>query len=188
PAGVRRGRCRRDPRSDADADARQDERFARTDNLTFPLRARETGQLSFASSAARTNFAASAPGTSPLTSSSLETTVQLSPTLSNVTLEETSSRFGFVPARPRPAERAIAKHDAWAAARSSSGLDFPPGASVRALHETGRSLNFPLETALTAPVPLRRSPFQTARASRVAAILFSSPPWLAPFCLACGPT
>src|SRR5205807_3185482 len=72
--------------------------------------------------------------------------------------------------RPRPAESAMAKHDAWAAASSSSGLDFPPGASVRALHETGRSLNLPLDTALTIPVPLIRSPFQTARASLVAAM------------------
>src|SRR4029078_8345053 len=70
----------------------------------------------------------------------------------------------------RPAESAIAKHEAWAAARSSSGLDFPPGASVRALHDTGSSLNFPLDAAVTTPVPLKRSPFQTARASLVAAM------------------
>src|SRR5207237_9397179 len=146
------------------------ERFALTDNLTLPLSARETGQLSLASSAALVNFAASAPGTSPLTSSSLETTVQLSPTLSKVTFERTSSRFGGVPARLRPAERAIAKHDACAAASSSSGLDFPPGSAVRADHETGTSLNFPLEAPLTVPVPLMRSPLHTARASPAAAI------------------
>src|SRR5207302_7598121 len=146
------------------------ERFAFTDSLTLPLSAREIGQFSFASSAARTNFAASAPGMSPLTSSSLETTVQLSPTLSKVTFERTSRRFGGVPARPRPAERAIAKHDACAAARSSSGLDFPLGSAVRADHETGTSLNFPLEAPLTVPVPTIRSPLHTARASLVAAI------------------
>src|SRR5207247_7173876 len=170
PAGVRRGRCRRDPRSGADADAGQDERFARTDNLTFPLSARETGQLSLPSSAALVNFAASAPGTSPLTSSSLETTVQLSPTLSKVTFERTSSRFGAEPARASPAERAIAKHDACAAASSSSGLDRPPGSAVRDDHDTGTSLNFPLDAPLTVPITLIRSPFNTARASLVAAM------------------
>src|SRR5437867_9666997 len=169
-SGVRGGRRRRDPRSGGHVAAGQDERFAFTDNLTLPLRAREIGQFSFASSAARANFVASALGTSPLTSSSLETTVQLSPTLSNVTLDRTSSRLGGVPARASPADRAIAKHDACAAASSSSGLDFPAGASVRALQETGRSLNFPLDAALTRPVPLMRSPFQTARASLVAAM------------------
>ena len=136
----------------------------------MPLSARETGQFSFASSAAALNLAASAPGISPRTSSALETTVQLSPTLSNVTAARTSSRFGGVPARARPAESAIAKHDACAAASSSSGLVLPPGASVRALHETGRSLSLPLETPATIPLPEIRSPFHTARASLVAAM------------------
>src|SRR6185295_6966362 len=116
------------------------------------------------------NFSASDPGTSPFTSSSLDTTVQLSATLSKVTFARTSRRSGLVPAFARPAESAIAKHEACAAASSSSGLDFPPGASVRALHDTGISLNFPLVAAVTTPVPFKRSPFQTARASLVAAM------------------
>src|SRR5439155_1166774 len=100
--------------ADADAAPAQDRSVALTDRLTLPLRAREIGQLSFAPVAASRNFAASAPGTSPVTSSALATTVQLSPTLSNVTFALTSSFLGGVPARASPADSAIAKHDACA--------------------------------------------------------------------------
>ena len=156
--------------------------LAVTDSFTFPLSAREIGQLSFAPSAACLNFSASAPGTSPRTSSADDTTVQLSPTLSNVTFALTSSRFGGVPARASPAESAIEKHEACAAARSSSGLDLPLGASVRALHDTGASLKSPLDPAVTIPLPLMRSPFQTARASLVAATSHLPAPRAPPKC------
>src|SRR5688572_21170207 len=110
------------------------------------------------------------PGTTPVTSSALDTTVQSAPTLSKVTVEVVSSVSGGVPAFARPAASAMQKQLACAAARSSSGLVFPCGASVRAPHETGSELNFPLVTAPTSPLPVARSPFHFARACRVAAM------------------
>src|SRR5258705_6995040 len=104
------------------------------------------------------------PRTVPVTSRLLETTVQASPTLSNVTVAVASSFCGGVPAFASPAESAMQKQLACDAARSSSGLVIPCGASVRAAHETDRSLNFLLESALTTPEPFARSPFQIALA------------------------
>ena len=101
-------------------------------------------------------------------------TRQPASTLSNVTSAEIDRRSGGVPARPSPAENAIAKHAAWAAAKSSSGLVFPPGSSVRAGQLTGTSVKIPLETALTVPLPVARSPDHTASARRTCAM--SSPP------------
>src|SRR3979490_1500793 len=98
------------------------------------------------------------PGTTPVTSSSLDTTVQSAPTLSKVTFELTSSFFGGVPPLARPAGRALEKQLACAAASSSSGLVFPCGASVRAPHETGSALNLPLGPQPTPPLPAARSP------------------------------
>src|SRR5688500_10354110 len=62
------------------------------------------------------------------------------------------------------------KHEACAAARSSSGLVSPPWASVRAAHVTARSEKRPVVPALTEPLPLRRSPDQVALAVRISAI------------------
>src|SRR6266851_1673520 len=100
--------------------------------------------------------------TFPVTSSALAVTVHESPTLSKVTVAVASSRCGGVPAFASPAERAMQKQLACDAASSSSGLVFPSGASVRAAHDTARSLNLWLESALTDPEPLSRSPFQIA--------------------------
>src|SRR3954454_3491712 len=105
------------------------------------------GQPSFAASAACAKAAASMPGTFPRNVSADDTTFQPSPTLSKVTAALTSSRSGGVPARPRPADRAIEKQLACAAATSSSGLVFPPDSSVRAAQDTGRELNAWLLTA-----------------------------------------
>ena len=66
----------------------------------------------------------------------------------------------------------MAKHDACAAATSSSGLVNPSGASVRAAQLTGRSLKAPLEMALTVPLPVARSPDQATSARRTAGMSF----------------
>ena len=110
------------------------------------------------------------PGTVPTTSSSERVTVHASPTLSNVTVAETWTWSGGVPARPSAPERAIAKHEACAAARSSSGEVRPSGASVREAQETGRSANVPLEPAVTVPSPSASVPLQVSVAVLVAAI------------------
>src|SRR5688572_357401 len=60
------------------------------------------------------------------------------------------------------------KQAAWAAASSSSGLVLPPGSSVREAHVTPASVNRPVVVAETVPLPLNRSPCQTALAVRSA--------------------
>ena len=57
-----------------------------------------------------------------------------------------SSFAGGVPFLPSRAENAIEKHDACAAAMSSSGEVRPLWASVRDAQVTGRRLNAPDET------------------------------------------
>ena len=73
-------------------------------------------------------------------------TFQPASPLSNVTSALTSSRCGGVPFLPSRAENAIEKHDACAAASSSSGLVLPLCSSVRAAQVTGRRVNAPDET------------------------------------------
>ncbi|BBL80336.1 hypothetical protein RxyAA322_21900 [Rubrobacter xylanophilus] len=63
----------------------------------------------------------------------------------------------------------MAKHDAWAAAMSSSGLVLPSGLSVRDAQVTGISPKAPLPT-VNLPLPRRRSPSHTTSARRSAAI------------------
>ena len=99
---------------------------------------------------------ATCPGREPRTVSALDTTRQPASSLSNVTSAVTSSRSGGVPARPSPADNAIEKHAAWAAATSSSGLVSPSDDSVRADQDTGREVNAPDEIADTAPEPVAR--------------------------------
>ncbi len=111
----------------------------------------------------------------PRTVRLLVVTRQPASTLSNVTSAEIVRRSGGVPARPSPAENAIAKQEACAAAKSSSGLVLPPGSSVRAGQLTGVSRKMPLETALTVPCPVARSPDQTASARRTCAMSSSCP-------------
>ena len=105
------------------------------------------------------------PGTTPRTVRWLDTMRQPASSFSNVTSADTDRRSGGAPARPRRPEKAIAKHEAWAAATSSSGLVLPPGASVRAAQLTGRSAKAPLETALT--VRCRWQGRRTSRPRRV---------------------
>ena len=80
----------------------------------------------------------------------------------------TSSRSGGVPARPSPADSAIEKQAACAAATSSSGLVSPSDVSVRADQDTGSEVNAPDDTADTAPEPVARLPDQVASARRMA--------------------
>ena len=127
----------------------------------MPFSAAETGQFSFASSAAATNDSSVIPGTTPVTSSA---DVVIPSPGTNVTVAETSSRSGGVPAFAKRAENAIEKQDACAAAISSSGLVIPPSSPVRAAQETASGPNAPLPTCSIVPEPFSRSPFQLTRA------------------------
>ena len=91
-----------------------------------PASAFETGQFAFAPCAASSKPAASRPGTRPSTVSAIF--VIPSPGW-KVTVAEVSSCSGGVPAFASPAESAIEKHEACAAAISSSGLVLPPAAT-----------------------------------------------------------
>jgi hypothetical protein len=71
-----------------------------------------------------------------------------------------------VPALPRPADRAIEKHDEWAAAISSSGLVLPLGASAREGQETS-NVPTPDDSRVTLPAPSVRLPSQWVCAVRV---------------------
>src|SRR5262245_54062617 len=88
----------------------------------------------------------------------------------NVTSALTSSLSGGVPAWFRTCESAIEKHEACAAAISSSGLVMPFSSPVRAGHETSSGPIEPLPTFSIAPDPLSRSPFHVtfARLSTMA--------------------
>ena len=74
-----------------------------------------------------------------------------------------SSRVGGVPPRARPAESAIEKQLASAAASSSSGLVPADASSARARHEIPTSVAAPLPSE-NVPEPPVRSPFQVALA------------------------
>ena len=65
-------------------------------------------------------------------------------------------------------ENAMQKQAAWAAARSSSGLVLPPGASVLDAQVTPASVNSPLLRADTVPLPSKRLPCHVALAERSA--------------------
>src|ERR1043166_5495522 len=86
-----------------------------------------------------------------------------SPTLVRCTTAEVSRVRGGCPALVRPRERAIVKHPAWAAPRSSSGL-VPGAPSKRVLKEYGPS-KAPLPRRMV-PLPARRSPLHLALAVR----------------------
>src|SRR5262249_50323373 len=87
-----------------------------------PARATEAGQPFFASSAADLNVASSMPGTTPVVARSMRVILQPASCCSKRTCAVVSSDVGGVPARVSPADRAIVKQPAWAAAISSSGL------------------------------------------------------------------
>ena len=86
-------------------------------------------------------------------------------TSSIVIVQRTSSRSGGVPASVSSEASDIAKHPAWAAARSSSGLVFPSAAPTRVGREYGRVVKAPDVAAVNAPAPRVRFPAQVTSAS-----------------------
>ena len=91
-----------------------------------------------------------------------------------VTVAEVCSSSGGVPALARPAESAIEKQAACAAAISSSGLVLPPVASSdRAAQLTPSSPIAPLVVERIVPLPSSRLPFQVTSARR--SVAMSSP-------------
>src|SRR6266511_653119 len=103
--------------------------------FSTPPRAFDTGQFSFASSAAARNSSSLTPGTVPFTVSALRVTPVPG---TNVTVAEVWSRSGACPAWASACERAIAKQVACAAASSSSGEVLPSDSSARARHDQAR--------------------------------------------------
>src|SRR5260221_3271089 len=108
------------------------------------------------------------PGTLPTTVS----TIFVTPSPGwNVTVADVCSSSGGVPALARPLDSAIEKHDACAAAISSSGLVLPPVASSeRAAQLTGSSPNAPLVVERIVPLPSIKLPFQITSARRSVAM------------------
>ena len=134
-----------------------------------PASACDTGQPAFAASAASPNAAASIPGTTARIVSAL---FVIPVPGTNVTVAEVESRSGGLPARASAPASAIEKHDACAAAISSSGLVLPPDASSeRAAQLTSSGPNAPDPTSSIVPEPPIRSPLQVTAALRSAAML-----------------
>src|SRR5437867_4070573 len=107
------------------------------------------------------------PSTFPRPSIALRVTLAAPSTVSSVTAARVSMRVGGWPAFSRPAESALLKQPACAAASSSSGFDpFLPSRRVPKLSEP---LNTPL-CALKLPLPSLSLPSQTATALLVAMI------------------
>jgi REP element-mobilizing transposase RayT len=132
----------------------------------------ETGQPVFAASAASRKPPASSPGTRPRTESAI---FVIPVPGTKVTAAEVLSCSGGFPALASPPASAIEKHDACAAAISSSGLVFPPGASSeRADQLTSSGAKAPEPTSSIVPDPLIRSPFHVTDARRSAAMCVSS--------------
>src|SRR5712671_4300418 len=140
----------------------QDSRRALTE--ISALKSLETGQPVSAALTAASNLALSAPGTRATRSRWLLVIVKLSPTFSRLTVAVVSSFCAVSPALPSCAERAMVKQPACAAANSSSGL-VPTPFSKRVLKEYCVCFRTPLSVEM-APLPVLRSPCQTALALR----------------------
>src|SRR5215207_1980790 len=89
---------------------------------------------------------------------------------SNVQTASICNLSGGVPPWSRTFESSIAKHEAWAAAMSSSGLVLPSERSVREAQVTGNSPIAPLPT-VNLPPPRVRLPSQTTSARRSAIVM-----------------
>ena len=87
-----------------------------------------------------------------------------------MTVAALSSRSGGVPAPARAWESAIEKHEAQAAAISSSGLVRPSGVSAREAHVRSSGPNAPLPTPSILPLPSINEPVHVAFAVRSVAI------------------
>src|SRR3954470_5652838 len=87
----------------------------------------------------------------------------------NVTSADVVSFSGGVPALASPFERAIEKHDEWAAAMSSSGLVRPFGSSARDAQVTSY-VPSPDDSSVTCPEPSSNEPPHRVFAVRVVAM------------------
>src|SRR5579872_855035 len=141
--------------------------------LISALNSLETGQPVSAALTAASNLVLSAPGMVATRSRWLFVTEKPSPTLSSVIVAVVSSFCAVIPAPPSWAERAIVKHPACAAARSSSGL-VPTPFSKRVLKEYCVCLRTPLSVEIE-PLPSFRPPCQTADALRCMMPLLFAP-------------
>ena len=133
-----------------------------------PASAFDTGQPTFAPSAASTNPASSTPGTVPTTDSAIF--VIPSPG-TKVTVAVVSSCSAGVPPFASPSESAIEKHAEWAAAMSSSGLVFPFGSSAREAQLTSSGPKAPLPASWIVPEPSINVPRQVVLIVRSVAIV-----------------
>src|SRR5690606_19228246 len=139
--------------------------------ISAPANSFDTGQFCFAASAYSRNVASSIPGTRPCVASSTRVIAKPSPAFSRCTLAVVSIRSGWSPARDSPAESAIEKQPACAAASSSSGF-VPCPSSKRDANEYGPSyaplcirilpcpsLNVPDHSAVADRTGIRSSPW-----------------------------
>src|SRR5690606_5672995 len=131
--------------------------------ISMPARACETGQPVLAPSAISWNFSGVMPGTVALTLRWLP--VMPVPGL-NVTDAEVFTRSGGVPFSLSACDRAMLKHEACAAAMSSSGVVVVSDPSLRAFQSMGKVPRFDDEKA-TLPEPSVRDPVQVVAASLV---------------------
>src|SRR5690606_21665331 len=131
--------------------------------ISIPARAWETGQPVFASSAISWKRSGLMPGTTAFTFRWLP--VMPVPGL-KVTDAEVFTRSGGVPFSASACERAMLKHEACAAAMSSSGVVVVSEPSLRAFQSRGKVPRFELEN-VTVPEPSVREPVQVAAASLV---------------------
>jgi hypothetical protein len=129
-------------------------------------------QLRSAARAVWSKAAASAPGTTPFTSSWLEVIVGV-PEVSRVTVAVTRSRSGGVRCAARTDPRAMVKQAACAAAMNSSGLALPSGSPNRDATVMGRSLRAPLPPE-ACPEPRAMLPVQSTSAVRCTAAMGST--------------
>src|SRR5476649_278487 len=104
------------------------------------------------------------PGIFAVMSKCDSVTVKPASVLSSVIVAVVLMELGVKPALPSSAENAIEKQPACAAAINSSGF-VPTPFSKRVLNEYCVSLSVPLSVEML-PLPLFRSPFQTADALR----------------------
>src|SRR6266550_3485609 len=132
---------------------------------------REMGQPAFASCAAFSNAALSAPGIFAVTSRWTFVIVKPASSFSSVTAAVVSRLSGVMPAFPSCAESAIVKQPACAAAINSSGF-VPAPFSNRVENEYCVFERTPLSVEIV-PLPSFNEPFQTAEALRT---IFFIPP------------
>src|SRR5580658_8163873 len=163
PSSIRNSRVELNQTSDLSGrEDVQPSNFASSETLAFSKR--EMGQPALAPLAMAVNLAWSMPGMLAVMSKCDSVTVKPASVLSNVMVAVVWMAAGVNPALPSSAENAIEKQPACDAAINSSGF-VPTPFSKRVLNEYCVSLSTPLSVEML-PLPLLRSPFQTADALR----------------------